>query len=411
VFFIVLSKNQKEKNYIIFPFEKKKKKMSGKKRDLAEEDNRIFTSNSADMFEDHDQSTDSEADEPQKKTRVSKNKSAQAQHNYSESEGESENNHHTDGDDSSSEEDDVSNVQENIDTNNEASNIVSSDKDWRTIYVTHRWVGSLKDFSTDAKKSYSQITENNKKMFAAVETNSNATDTKSGKKDINASSTQKKSHNSHILKDIRIVKSSSNFPTTLNMHVVGLDLEDQNHFSSSGSGSPAVCTIYPREVMLQQDKKIVEGNHLSSNSRFLKDYPNWNAENLSTDIKEIDANVTLVKVGHPVLEFSKTLEKKRGGRSISSPITGGWHEMPTQYVNVCLDEIKTKLEKNLKIKDLSKIRFKLSRAFVSSEASHNDGSAWTDTTELEDVSSDGLTNVMNTKRAMYATFAITFKNV
>lgn len=384
--------------------------MSGYAKDQQED--RIFTSNSVDMFEDNEnQSTDSEQDIQAKKPRVSKknnNKNIQTQHDDT-SDEESEEERPVQSEEESAEE--YEPVEESAEESSNVSATNNSDKDWKTIYVTHRWVGSLKDFSADSKKTYSQITDNNKKMFAAVEVV--IADTKSAKKNVNASSSsvQKKSHNSHILKDIRIVKSSSNFPTTLNMHVEGLDLEDQNHFSSSGSGSPAVCTIYPREVMLQQDKKIVEGNHLSSNSRFLKDYPGWNAENLDKDISKVDENVTLVKKGHPVLEFAKTLEKKRGGKSISAPISGGWHEMPTQYVNVCLDEIKTKLEKNLKIKDLSKIKFKLSRAFVSSDKSHDDGSAWIDTTELEDVSNESLNSVMNAKRSMYATFAITFKNV
>ena len=374
-----------------------------------------FPSNSKEMFENDSSDEEEAAPDP----KYSSKKIEKQTNNGSSSDDEEEddnnniqqkqsNNNNNNNEEEAEEEDDAPETSSSQNKNVQLQNNDDNDDGWNVVTITHRWVGSLLELSKNPEKAFSQIEENSKMIFQAKESEDSINSKNS---DSNANQ-QKKSHNSHILKEINLKKLRSSFPVTLKLKIDGIDAKDQNHFTSFGGGEAGILTILPREEVLKQNKKLVEGNKLSSESRFLKQFKGWNSNNLNNGLSEVKGTQwTLVKKLHPVLEVSKTVEKKLGKKMIGKAIKG-WYQAPTEHVNVCLDIIRENLDKNLQIKDLNKLRFQISRGFINSNStSHADSSAWIDKTEFEGISDESVKKAMDEKHKLYVELEFKFKNV
>lgn len=347
-----------------------------------------------------------EEEQAKKRMQRKKKKQQRVEDSDEESEEESDDDDESDNDSNEGSDDDDDDddepqepmINSNVSSKNKSN--TSRNEDWETVTVTHRIHGSMSDFATDSKKCFSEISEFSKKIFNDREND--------GK--------ENSSHQNHILAGMRLVKAKNPFRCTIQLSLEGVDQKDQKDFSAQGKGIPGVATLYPKESVdySANPVQIVKGNANSSNSRFLKEYPGWNSDNLDEGIQYIkDAEgKCLIKMNHPVVGVFNELRRENGEKPLNEKnmVMNGFYEGEEKAVKKCLDMIRENLDENLQIKNLNNLKFKINRAFTK-PTSVEHAQQWNDKTEFETLTDHSHQNMLKEKGDLLLTVEYKFKNV
>jgi hypothetical protein len=280
----------------------------------------------------------------------------------------------------------------------------TAEKEWKRIEVSMAVLGNSNEFRENSEKAVMRIKgDASSRIFGNKDASSTLIQGKDSKKNSNDQQHQ------HILKSVELVKLVSTFPFSVDICIDGIDVPE-TVFTSSGGNKGAVYTAFPNEVNLNMNKVVVEGNALSKNNGFLQNFPGVNLKNVAKGVTFADDNKTaFVSIESPVWAmFEQTC--RDSNTKYSKKITNGFGTMQADQAKHCLSRVQDVLEKDIQVKDLSKISFHLSRAFTGEKAKHGEGEQWGDNTELKDISSD-VKQTFNQKGSVHATFAYTYRDI
>lgn len=277
------------------------------------------------------------------------------------------------------------------------------EKEWKTSDISMAVLGNSNEFRENSEKAVMRIKgDASSKIFGNKDASSALMiQGKDSKKSAN--------DHQHILKSIELVKLVSTFPFSVDICIDGIDVPE-SVFTSSGGNKGAVYTAFPNEVNLNMNKVVVEGNALSKNNGFLQNFPGVNLKNVAKGVTFADDQKTaFVSIESPVWAmFEQTC--RDNNTKYSKKITNGFGTMQADQAKQCLSRVQDVLEKDIQVKDLSKISYRLARAFTKENAKHGEGEQWGDNTEIKDIASD-VKQTFNQKGSIHATFRYTYRDI
>jgi hypothetical protein len=277
--------------------------------------------------------------------------------------------------------------------NAKAATTVASavDSDWKEVSVSYRLVASLRELANGDVTPELKLSEKAMGIFDNSE--------------------HKRSEN-HICGGIAVTEYDSTFPVTLHVDVQGIKSSLANSFTHTGTRG--ALTIRPRGNFTSSKGIAVAAGNMekADKSTFLRDYKNWNLNNIDGGITYCADGVNaMIEFGHPVVEFYNAVLISGGDDPIDeNDLLRGTNMFMARVgdVNTCLTSLKKIMQENLQIQNLYGVSFKLSRAYGDSDT--NNEIPWDDAAEVLDGVQVSKTSdaILDQKRTIYlkATFKV-----
>ena len=153
-------------------------------------------------------------------------------------------------------------------------------------------------------------------------------------------------------------------------------------------------------------------------SPFIRQFPNWNLDNIGTGIVHLDDSVSLIRADHPVLEIFNQINLGQGKKILNAEnqAVPNYFKADRKSTEEALATVKEKMEKHLKITNLYETKLKFSRAFPNVKSmpvsgKKTTGSNWLDQEEIYDEvkSNRGRTEVTGAVNNLYLTIEYEFR--
>ncbi len=294
--------------------------------------------------------------------------------------------------------------------------VPESKVNWNSTHVTFKISGSLNEFAKNSKKCCDSISENAKGIFEStkLEQKQENSDISNGNKsDIKL----KNRTTNHMCVGLSLTKVESSFPCSLALNIEGINIPNESKtFTSDGNSGSFIVT--PKMNYNSQEGIPLNQKCRDTDSPFIKNFPGWNLGNIHEGITHLDKKMSMISDKHPVVVIFDSIRMSRGESPLNEenqPIPGFYHAS-RKDTEKCLQTIKDKMQKHLKIQDLYKMKVSISRAFTEKISSINGikkNSSWLDATEIYDNinGENAKKREADEKHNLYVTFKVEYMNV